>query len=235
MRLRNRHLNQRDAGATLVLDSRRISGLSDGNAVSQWDDASRSGWNVTQGTAGARPTYKTAIQGGQPVVRCDGGDRLINSSVSTSQTFSFLSVFQISPSDGGGAVIFDSYNSTQCVFYRGVSGGDQSGNFALGAGSGSSSVASANNNWNVAAGQFSASTSFCSFNGTKTTVASSIGTNGLSGISVGNLRGNPSPLVAAYELTGDVALVVLSSTALADPLRKRLERAAAFSFKISCN
>jgi len=111
MRARQRHLNQKAAGATLVLDSRRISGLSDGDDVGQWDDVSGSGWNVTQSDSTKKPNYKTGIQGGQPVVRGDGvRDRLISSSVSTTQTFSTILVFQRSASETNGAVIFDSYN-----------------------------------------------------------------------------------------------------------------------------
>jgi hypothetical protein len=240
MRARQRHLNQRDAGGVLVLDSRRISGLSDGNAISQWDDASRSGWNATQTTGALQPLYKTEIQGGQPIVRFDGagttatGDRLINSSVSAAQTFSCLAVFQLSSADTNGAVIFDSFSNVPCSLYTGT-GVDNPNNFALGAGSTQPSVASRNNNWNIAACQFSGATSFGSFNGTKTTVSFSPGSNSLTGISIGTLRGNPTPVLANYSFNGDMGLIAIISTALADPLRKRLEHAAAFSFKIACN
>jgi hypothetical protein len=222
------------------LDSRRISGLSDGNAVSQWDDVSRSGWNATQATSALQPLYKTAIQGGQPVVRFDGanatnaGDRLINSSVSAAQTFLCLAVFQLSSADTNGAVIFDSFSNVPCSLYAGT-GADNPNNFALGAGSAQLSVASRNNNWNIAACQFSGATSFGSFNGTKTTVSSSPGSNSLTGISIGSLRGNPTPSVSNYSFNGGMGLIAIISTALADPLRKRLEHAAAFSFKIACN
>lgn len=237
MRARHRHLNQRDAGATLVLDSRRISGLSDGSAVSQWDDSSRSGWNVSQSSDTQRPVYKTTIQGGQPVVRLDGNDRLVTTSVSTPQTFSSIAVFQISSSDTNAAVIFDSYNDTQCAFYRGYTA-DSPNIFVLVAGGTGRSVGSSNTNWNVSSCQFSDSTSFAAFNGTKNTVSAAIGTNGLSGISVGNLRGNPSVIANlgnTYGFQGDMGLLAVLPSSLPDPLRKRLEHAAAFSFKISCN
>ena len=246
MRARHRHLNQRDAGAVLVLDSRRISGLSDGNAVSQWDDASRSAWNVTQSTAALQPIYKTAIQGGQPVVRFDGanatnaGDRLISSSVSVSQTYSFVVVFQVSSSDANGAVIFDSYNSTQSVFYRGTTG-DSADKFVMSSGGTGSPIpsrfefANSNTNWNIVAGEFNSGTRYGALNGTTATSTTNIGTNSLSGISVGQIRGNPTPVVTNYSLNGDIGLISIISTALPDPLRKRLEHAAALSFKIACN
>ena len=72
MRARHRHFNARDVGAALCLDARFISGLSDGNAVITWSDRSRSTANAVQNNANNQPQYKTAIQGGQPVVRFDG-------------------------------------------------------------------------------------------------------------------------------------------------------------------
>jgi hypothetical protein len=216
------------------LDARRISGLSDGSAVSQWNDASRSGWNVSQSDSAQRPVYKTTIQGGQPVVRLDGNDRLVTTSVSTTQTFSAITVFQISSSDTNAAVIFDSYNNTQCAFYRGQTN-DSPNLFAIAAGSASRSVASSNTSWNVVSCQLSDSTSFGAFNGTKNTVSGAVGTNGLNGISVGDLRGNPNPLVGQYSLQGDIGLLAILPSSLPDPLRRRLEHAAAYSFKISCN
>jgi hypothetical protein len=222
------------------LDSRRISGLSDGNAISQWDDASRSGWNATQTTGALQPLYKTGIQGGQPIVRFDGagttatGDRLINSSVSAAQTFSALAVFQLSSADTGGAIIFDSFSNVACALYTGT-GGDSPNNFSIIAATAGRTVAARNNDWNIAACQFSQATSFGSFNGTKTTVSATIGANSLTGISIGTARGNPTPITTAYSFNGDMGLIAIISTALTDPLRKRLEHAAAFSFKIACN
>lgn len=224
----------------LVLDSRRISGLSDGNAVSQWDDASRSGWNVTQATGALQPLYKTAIQGGQPVVRFDGsnatnaGDRLISSSVSVSQPYSYVIVLQVSSSDTNGATIFDSYNSTQSIVYRGTTS-DSANKFVMNSGDIRHEFADSNTNWNVAAGGFDGGPRFGALNGTKTTTATNTTSNGLSGLSVGNIRGNPTPVIANYSLNGDIGLIAIISSAVADPLRKRLEHAAAYSFKIACN
>lgn len=237
MRARQRHFNHRSVGATLILDSRRISGKSNGDAISQWDDISSNAWNVTQPTSTAQPTYRTAIQGGQPVVRFDGNDRLISSSVSTTQNFSSIVVFRISESDTGAAIIFDSYNNTRCAFYAGQTS-DQPNNFVIDAGNAGAQgqvIGTRNTIWNVFSCQFSAATSYGALNGIKTAASSSIGTNGLNGLSLGNLRGNPSPLIGSYELNGDIALMILIPTTLLDGMRKRLEHAAAYSFKISCS
>ncbi len=68
----------------LWLDASQIAGLSDGGAITTWTDASGNGRNATQaGTATLKPTYKTAILNGKPVVRFDGGDWLDVATVTT--------------------------------------------------------------------------------------------------------------------------------------------------------
>jgi hypothetical protein len=52
------------------------SGIADLDAVATWENLGSSALDVTQGTAGVQPTFRTSIVGGQPVVRCDGGDGL---------------------------------------------------------------------------------------------------------------------------------------------------------------
>lgn len=68
----------------LWLEADRIIGLSDGDPIATWLDASQGGNNATQAVAGKRPTYKTNIINGKPVARFDGGDCLITSSVDLS-------------------------------------------------------------------------------------------------------------------------------------------------------
>jgi hypothetical protein len=52
------------------------------DAVTTWVNLGTSAKNVTQATASAKPTYRTSIVNGQPVVRCDGGDRVAASTAS---------------------------------------------------------------------------------------------------------------------------------------------------------
>jgi hypothetical protein len=74
------HTNARDPrtipNLRLWLKADAIQNLIDGDAVAAWSDISGNGWSATQSTAGSRPTYKTNILNGQPVVRFDGGDHL---------------------------------------------------------------------------------------------------------------------------------------------------------------
>jgi len=56
--------------------------------VARWEDKSGNSRHMTQGTAGSRPTRKTAIQNSLAVLRFDGGDFV--SMPSSTATFNFL-------------------------------------------------------------------------------------------------------------------------------------------------
>ena len=58
-------------------------------AVARWEDKSGNARHMTQGTAGSRPTRKTAVQGGLDVLRFDGSNDSMSVASSTA-TFSFL-------------------------------------------------------------------------------------------------------------------------------------------------
>lgn len=61
--------------------------FNDGDAVSPWTDASGLGNSPTQATSGKKPTYKTNIQNGLPVVRFDfTDDALVVPSIDLSGT-----------------------------------------------------------------------------------------------------------------------------------------------------
>lgn len=58
------------------IDGSYNSTMTDLDAVATWINSGTSSLNVTQATGSTQPTYRTGIVGGQPVVRCDGGDRV---------------------------------------------------------------------------------------------------------------------------------------------------------------
>lgn len=66
-------------GLKLWLDASTISGLVDSDPVTTWTDLSGNGNDATQSTAAAKPTYKTNIINGRPVVRFDGVDDYLSS------------------------------------------------------------------------------------------------------------------------------------------------------------
>jgi len=53
-----------------------IAGLSNNDPVSTWADLCAGGYNLTQGVAGQKPTFKTNVLNGLPGVYFDGGDML---------------------------------------------------------------------------------------------------------------------------------------------------------------
>jgi len=71
------------------------SGLVDADAVGTWVNLGSSAKNVTQATGSAQPSLRLSVVGGQPVVRCDGGDRLV---AATASDWTFIH-------DGTGATI----------------------------------------------------------------------------------------------------------------------------------
>src|SRR5215217_4469118 len=65
------------SGLQLWLKADAITGLSDTNAVSQWDDSSGQANHATQPSGLVQPIYRTNIVNSLPVVRFDGvGSRL---------------------------------------------------------------------------------------------------------------------------------------------------------------
>jgi hypothetical protein len=58
-----------------------------GTAVTQWNDKSTNGYNLTQGTAGLRPQSNTRTQNGLNAIDFDGGDDILNASTASDWTF----------------------------------------------------------------------------------------------------------------------------------------------------
>jgi hypothetical protein len=70
------------SGLAIWLKADAIIGLADGDPVTTWEDSSTNNRDATQATSASKPTYKTAIINGKPVVRFDGVDDLMASSLS---------------------------------------------------------------------------------------------------------------------------------------------------------
>lgn len=69
------------------VDGSYNSGVADLDAVATWTNLGSSAKNVTQGTGAAQPTLRTGIVDDQPMVRCDGGDRV---AAATAADWTFL-------------------------------------------------------------------------------------------------------------------------------------------------
>lgn len=74
----------------------------DGDAVTTWSDQSGNGKDAVQSVAGAKPSYKTGIQAGKPVIRFDGGDGLTTEAIDLTGT-SAVSLYVVCSSSASGA------------------------------------------------------------------------------------------------------------------------------------
>lgn len=85
-----------DAGTTLATN---------GQTVQQWNDLSGNSRNVSQGTAGARPTYNTAVLNGKPVITFDGVDDVMQASFTLNQPEHVFLVFRQVTWTNGDSII----------------------------------------------------------------------------------------------------------------------------------
>ena len=69
------------------------SGYTDGQAVSTWSDLSGAGNHFTQGTAGARPLFRTNRFGTQPAVVFDGVDDILTCGGGSALAFTAATIF----------------------------------------------------------------------------------------------------------------------------------------------
>lgn len=215
------------AGLTFWIDADQISGLVDGDAVTTWSDLSATGAHVTQGTAGNKPVYKTAIQNGLPVVRFTTDDYL-----ATSTAAQFIN------STSGQWTAFAVAKRTSDTGTQGILTGDNIG--------GSANRIAQFLRWNTTTPQAIAWNGPATDNGptgsagafhideahrTSTTLdrlvdgvsngttAASSPTTGSCGLGVGLATGQGG--VQAF-LTGDIAEIVLYNTALSSTDRTRV-------------
>ena len=243
MRARHRHFYPKTAGADLVLDARYIN-QANNTAVSTWADQSGNGYDASQATGAYQPTFLTAQQGGNPVVRFSGGQGL-EATIGNRNVYSF-SLLHIKTS-GSGEIRFAGVNVTATkvstlfglltlgdslgqnvgntnnflgLVKEGVAWGTQTGNYA-------------NDVWTHALATHDSSVMRLYVNGGTSTIASN---------SQSPSSGTRITLAAVFS-TGDapggadmdIASVRNFASVISEPLRKRCDHAAAFSFKIACS
>lgn len=247
MRARQRHFNPRSLGASLFLDSRYITGLSDGNAIDSWPDRSGNNYNPTQATAAAKPTYKTAIQGGQPVARFDGGDSLYrNQNLSTVNQLTLIAICSFTNNtsrygvfDAKNNPAFNHFTIEQNTF---LTAGQRYGFYTSNSTLDSATTTSAGMKIISVAATTTSGTNIVSnttykVQGQVSSLTQRSGSNyadltGINGFMVGGFNAGGT---AVLQLSGDIAqIVVLPSNVTGAPM-KRLEHSAAFSFKIACS
>jgi hypothetical protein len=89
------------AGLILWLKADAITGLSPDDPVATWSDSGGLGNDATQATSSKRPTYKTSIQNGLPVVRFDSVDDGMTTGASASLPFTVFVVYNYRSATSG--------------------------------------------------------------------------------------------------------------------------------------
>jgi hypothetical protein len=247
MSRRHRHLNARDLGAKLVLDARYID-QSDNTAVSTWADRSGNGYDATQTNGTFQPTFQTAEFGGNGVVRFDGSNDFLNANGAAGVLRNvgggtLFGVFKFNAFHTGVVLIFTSGTSTSAtrlgIAVTALTNGEhQLGGRRLDADSFVTLRAQANsNNPRIMTGvaDYANSDAFLFLESTQVVSNTNFQT-------AGNTSNTDSQSVqvgavsaASQYLNGDIGQALAFNTALTASQRKRVEHAAAFSFKISCN
>jgi hypothetical protein len=239
MRGRQRHFNARDAGSTVALDARFITGFADGAAIASVVD--RAGTTVTR-TTGTGVTYETNEINGQPAIGFDpSGSFRFRAPVSI--TSNALTIIAISSKTGNAAGVADDFSriwslsNSGAADFNTTNGGiayyntsdpsaDVFRNFA--------GVASRAITYAVAhltSFRLSGSNVDWALNGAATTGTTSATALNANEIGIGAPI-NTSTLDSF--LNGFIGLLIVIPVAVSDSLRKRLEHAAALSFKIPC-
>lgn len=200
------------AGCVLWLKADAIVGLNDGDAVGTWEDSSTANNDVSQSTADNKPSYQTNELNGKPVVRFDGANDILNTaSAVINKTHSTFIVHRASSwgdldfimSHSGGA------NGCQWYYYSDVLYYDHPGS----------------NNKSYGAATTDVQLVEAIHDDTVSTKA------WLNGVSVGNTNAilmNTSTATtiggkSSGSYIGDIAEIIVYSSALSDPNRQAVE------------
>jgi hypothetical protein len=237
MRARHRHFNPAHAGASVALDGRYGFSLSDGAEVATWEDRSANNNDATQATSASRPIYKTGIRGGQPVVRFSQGRHISGTNTITNNVLTAVCIFKINTASLAYARVLttsknaaaDTSSATIPIPILRNNGGNNVSSWRFTTDRANISTATVDT-WHH----------FCStFDGTNCVNRLNESTSATAA-STGNFDINQYRMGTAYSggssnLDGDIGSLSIFNAALSGSLRKRVQFANAFSFKLSCN
>lgn len=192
--------------------------VSSNGSVARVEDQSGNGYHVTQGSSSSRPLRRVSTQGGLDAIEFDGSDdRLINASISVALPTTSMSFGKATK---GPSVFIDSYNNSSHSVYRG-GGGDQSNKFSTFNGGAYVSVAD-DSLWGGVVLTLSSTGGMTIRRGVLTGSTSYNASTSLNGVSIGNLRGNPGPLLGNYGLAGFIGEAAVWNLALNQSLCRRI-------------
>jgi hypothetical protein len=188
-------------------------GANDG-FITTWYDQSTNVRNGTQTTGANQPRIVNGgvidTSGGLPAFLWTNGSgqRLINSAISLSQSITTFSVTKLSAATGiNASVIYDSFNDTVCaIYHKGNTETPQNqltliSSIQLSGGASSANI-------EIITALHNSSNSKIRINSSEVG-SGNAGSNGLSGISIGHVRGNPNPVVSAYDYSGHISELII--------------------------
>jgi hypothetical protein len=195
-------------------------GSGSGATIVTWFDQSGNGRDASQSTAVNQPTIMSlnfefgtidAVSSSEKaIVFITANARLINNFSTISQP---ISVFTYARKDNvttaAAGTIYDSYNNTASIlFYTGTTEATNN-RWALGqSGALLQGTTSGTTNPSIFSTLHNSTSSSIHING-QSYVSGNAGTNGLNGLSIGNLRGNPSPIVIGYVFGGRIGELII--------------------------
>ncbi len=181
-------------------------------------DQSGNGRNANQSVAANQPiiysnSFLSTITGTNSDVRksisFEGDQRLISNFSTISQPISvFTFVRKDNVTTHLAGTIYDSYNSTQSILYYTGTTDATNNRWTLAAGAGLQGTTAGTTNPSIFSTLHNSTSSSIHING-QSYVSGNAGTNGLNGLSIGNIRGNPSPIAAGYVLNGRISEMII--------------------------
>ena len=248
MHRRARHLNPKDAGALVALDSRFGFTVANGSAIGTWEDRTNNNNDAKQATTTKQPTYNTNQLNGNPVITFDGtDDSLRTDALSSSITSNALTCLSMSNKTAQGSTTtavlsrvfgltngnnFDASSTDGLTLLIGSGGGFVAGNYYLYRNN--SSVTARTGNYNQ--------TYLHSFTLNGSSVTSRLNNTAQVTGTTSATAMNSNLLALAYAeggsnafLNGNLSVITIIPSVVSGALLKRLEHASAYSFKLTCN
>jgi hypothetical protein len=235
---RCRHLNMGAAGMGLHLDPRFISGVSNGAAISTWNDRSPNANNATE-SGSTRPTYQTAAQGGSPVVRfAEASSQKMTCGSSAFSGANQRVLIAAYKSTGTGSFVHNicgesnlEVPGTWFMMQARTIGatGDPyiAGYFA----DTTNNATTPDNQWKVATAAWDGSSMFARKNGVQVDVT----TQSLNTVNTPFRIGYTFATLAVEFHDGDIGTIAAGQRSYSLPIVKRIEHSIAYSYKLPCS
>lgn len=244
MRARHRHFNPKGAGAVVAFDA-RYTGFANNDAVDTW--VSRTGANdATQANPANQPLFKTGQLNGNPAIEFDASnDRLTFAKFDPSTAWAVLLVKRTSANTFQAPFCVKQAANNRAAFEIGLNNSATYGPVIVGANGNSSFYGIGGtlrtNEWRclfaewVGGGTNGATFYRCRDDGANIALSNSATIGGSTNATDSLIGATASGSSIVSHFGGQIASLAVGFDLPSEALRKRIEHAAAFSFKHSMN